>query len=587
MSFNRYYEDEHAYLKEMGEEFSKIYPKLTRYLSSSSNDPDVERILEGFAFLTAKVREKLEDELPELTHSIINLLWPNYLRHIPSLTIMKYKIGNAKITEKSVIKKGLEIDSKPIDNIKCRFKTCFNVNLYPIDMNEPYMESSQKTSKLNIPLHSISKTAISDMKLDNINFYLGGSPLVANTLYLWIFRYLKHIEVELIDEGKSLFLDKKYVQRCGLKKEEEVIPFPKNSFEGYRILQEYFCFPDKFRFVDINFPEGFFAKTKSQNIKIIFHFERLFPQDIQLRGDNIHLYCTPAINLFSLDADPINNDKRRPMYAVVPNSQNDGEYKIFSIDNVSSSSNKSSGFSQKEYNAFESFQHEIERENFGKSVYYKVHVMPGLKTEDIMYYISFIDHDGNNAALSESVSISMSCSNGNLPSNLAPGEINDVTTGSNQSFESITNITKPTVSVPPPMSGALHWLLISNLSLNYTSLTNKESLQTILYAYDYHAHFDVQAERVAKLRQDGLLDVSSKRIDRLFKGLPIRGLRTTIKVKIANFSSEGDMYLFLSSLAEFFRLYSSINSFHELVAYGEENGEEYRWSHMIGQKFLI
>ncbi len=590
MALNRYFQDELAYLREMGEEFSEIYPKLSRYLSDQSNDPDVERILESFAFLTARVRAKIEDELPELTHSVINLLWPNYLRYIPSMTIMEYTPKSGAITEKAVIEKGAEFHADPVEGTSAIFTSCYDVAIYPLQLKEPEMIRSRRASELILPLQTEKDVPVSTIKLDRLTLYLGGAPLVSHSLYLWLFRYLDKIEIRLPSKENSIFIDKQCLKRGGMDKEEEVIPFPKNSFEGYRILQEYFCMAEKFQFVHIDFPKHITDVITDSKMQVVFHFNRSFPQDVQLRHNNIRLFCSPAINLFKRDADPIQFDFRRTRYRLRISGKNPEHFQIFQVNKAIGWSNNDSQGGRKnlrEYPAFESFEHEIERENFGRSIYHKVHIEPALDNEGLMHFISFVDRDDRLSVIgNETVSAEMLVCNGNLPHQLAPGGI-QIASNMVPSWATYNNITKPSLSVPPPMSGSLHWLLISNMSLNYTSLTNKESLQTILNAYDFHAHFDRQAERAGQQRLDAILDIQSRRVDRLFKGLPIRGLQTNITIKESLFASEGDMYLFASALAEFFRLYASINSFHELIVHGVENGEVYKWDPMIGQKMLM
>ncbi len=590
MTSNRYFQDELAYLREMGEEFSEVYPKLSRYLSEQSNDPDVERILESFAFLTARLREKLEDELPELTHSVINLLWPNYLRYIPSMTIMEYTPKEGAITEKAIIHKGAEFNSIPVDNVSITFTSCYDIAVYPLSLDEPKMIRSQRASQLILPLRATGSNLINNIKLDRLTLFLGGAGLVSHSLYLWLFRYLEKIEIHVPSTEKSYFLNKSILKRGGLEKEEEVIPFPKNAFEGYRILQEYFCVPEKLQFVHLDFPKEVIDQIGEGRVDIIFHFNRSFPQDVQLRNNNIRLFCSPAINLFAYDADPIKFDDRRTQYRLRISGKNVDSYQIFQVNKVIGWSTNSSGKGRhnlREYPAFESFEHEIERENFGRSIYHKISIEPSLDNEGLMHFVSFVDRDDRLSRVgNESISAELLVCNGSLPHRLAPGDV-IFSSKESPSWATYKNITKPTLAVPPPMSGALHWLLISNMSLNYTSLTNKDSLRTILNAYDFHAHFDRQAERAGQQRLDSILEIKSKRVDRLFKGLPIRGLQTDITMKESHFASEGDMYLFVSALAEFFRLYVSVNSFHELVVHGSENGEVYRWEPIIGQKILM
>jgi type VI secretion system protein ImpG len=129
---NKYYQDELAYLREMGQEFARANPQGAHFVGEASSDPDVERLLEGFAFLTARLRQKLENELPELTHSLLELLWPHYLRPIPSTTIIQFEALPQAAKEVRTIPRGAELHSIPVDGTPCRFRTVSDVTLAPL-----------------------------------------------------------------------------------------------------------------------------------------------------------------------------------------------------------------------------------------------------------------------------------------------------------------------------------------------------------------------------------------------------------------------------------------------------------------------
>lgn len=127
MKLEDYFRDELSYLRNQGAEFSQIWPQLTRFLSEQSTDPDVERLLEGFAFLSGSLREKIEDEFPELTHGLLNMLWPNYLRSVPSMTIVQFSPKEQSISEAAYISENVLLGAKAIDGLSCQFSTCRDV----------------------------------------------------------------------------------------------------------------------------------------------------------------------------------------------------------------------------------------------------------------------------------------------------------------------------------------------------------------------------------------------------------------------------------------------------------------------------
>jgi type VI secretion system protein ImpG len=180
----------------------------------------------------------------------------------------------------------------------------------------------------------------------------------------------------------------------------------------------------------------------------------------------------------------------------------------------------------------------------------------------------------------------LTCTNRQLPVELGVGDI-CVATDSSPTFASFENITIPSQPLRPVLDGSLLWTLISNLSLNYLSLLSKDALCSVLRAYDFKALVDRQAERVSRLRLNGILNIESMPTDRLIYGMPIRGLKSTITLDQEAFGSEGELFLFGTVLSKFFSLYASINSFHELIVINSTNKEEYSWGIQEGMQPLI
>lgn len=597
MAFNKYFQDELAYLHELGAEFAHHYPKLTRFLSERSNDPDVARLMEGFAFLTGRLRQKIEDELPELTHSLIQLLWPHFLRPVPALTMMEFRPIPHAITEMQKLPKGIELSSEPVNGTRCQFQTCFDVDLYPLIVKGVESERTGVASEVRIPIELCGTASLDKLNMDVLRLHFHGEIHISQILYLWTRRYLSNIRVyvhnELADdegtsrrpeEDKYFDISPENVEPVGFAEQEGLIPYPPNAFPGYRFIQEYFNLPEKFLFVDI---KGFeqLGQYEGQKFTVVLQYERPFGADVRVRDKHIRLHCTPAVNLFQQDADPIRMDNKRVEYRVRPGGKDPSHYEIYSVDNVEGWLPGSGD--RKPYAPFESFEHVIERAQHREEVYYRTRVKPSVTGRGMDHYLSFITA-GEESVLpkTETISLSLTCTNRNLPEQLAPGDIN-IATGESPPFTEFSNITTPTRTVSPPLDGGLHWMLISNMSLNYMSLTNADALKVVLGAYDFHSFYDRQAERAGQQRLQGIKDINVTPVDILDRGLPIRGTRTRIDMQESMFASEGDMYLFASVLSEFFGLYTSINSFHELEVLGLENGELYKWPMRTGFQPMI
>lgn len=581
--------DELIYLREAGKEFARLNPKLSKYLAESSTDPDVERLLEGFAFLTSRVREKIEDDLPELTHSLVQLLWPNFLRAFPPTCLMQFRPIRGALTEAHVIPRGIAMRSRPVEGGACDFRTTADCLVYPVELTDVVHTRTRDRSQLALSFAMLSERRVGSVNFSDLRLWFTGDAIVAQTLYLWCLRYLSTLHFKTSD-GRQVSLPLTGVRAGGLAFDEALLPSASTALDAYRLIQEFFVFPDKFHCVDIAGLAAASAGSEAWQFELNFEFERPLPAQVKLRADNVRLFCSPAVNLFETDAEPIAVDHRQVQYRVRPSGNDRTSCEIFSIDNVVGfrAYEKDRRFEiERTYPAFESFHHEVEMACRREQVYYRQRLTATTDQAGFEHAITFVLHDGEQVVpAEEAMSIRLTCFNRAMATELAVGDI-DLATDSSPSFVQFSNVTRPTAPVYPPVDGALNWNLISNLSLNYMSLLDKNALGLILQIYDYRSLTDRQAERAARLRLDGIRDLRTRPVDVLFKGRPIRGIRSILTLDETCFQSEGEMYLFGSILKEFIAISTTTNSFHELELRGENNGEIYKWPATIGRQPLI
>lgn len=588
MSLKQRFREELSYLRELGREFSEDNPQLARFLGDEAGDPDVERLLEGFAFLTAKLGMKIEDDLPELTHSLLQMLWPNYLRPLPSTTIVRFDPLPQAITEHQVLPKGTRLFSQPVDGIPCEFRTCTEVSLYPLALHSVTDAHSREKSVVRVDLRSLTQQPLNRMGCDQLDFHLSGDSSTALTLYLWMARYLKEINVQI--NGTTQRLSIKDIAFPGFTADEALLPYPRNVFDGYRILQEYFVFAQRFHFFSLTRLSTLWPAVAADQIRFEFHFSRPMPTHIRLCTSDISLFCAPAVNLFRHDAEPIDLDGRTVDRRVNPSGHRPDAYEIFSIDQVTGWHTGEKDHRSEPlrlFTPFESFQHEIEHAQGRTALYYRSRIEESLSREGLMHRMSFVRGDETAyIGRHETASIELTCSNRDLPLALGVGDL-CIATEATPTFATYTNITKPTQPYRPVLDASLHWTLISNLSLNYLSLLSAEPLKAVVRAYDFAALHDLQHARATRKRLDGIGEAVTTPTDLLMKGLPVRGLTTRLKLKQSAFLCEGDLYLFGTVLSHFFALYASINSFHQLEVINTTNNEQYTWPLLTGRQPVI
>ena len=595
MSFNRFYQSELSALRQLGRRFSERNPALAPFLGEAGQDPDVERLLEGFAFLTGRLRQKLADELPELTHSLMHLLWPNYMRPLPSFSILQFEPLQHTCTP-VVVERDTPVESVAIKGERCRFRTCYATQVLPLQLSELEYRPMGGRAMLNLRLEMSAEGSFSEWAFNPLRLHLAGDRHVSQGLYLSLLRHLEGIELVLFDhegapihwaDGRllSLRLDASQVQPLGFDEEHALIPYPMNTFRGYRHLQEYFAFPDKYLFVDVGglavlqtLPTELLKQTRSMALCFELRTREHEPAPPSL--DNVKLYCTPIVNLFKHDAVPIRLDGKRDEYPLVPGEFEKGSAGVFSVDRVTGW--RPGGLGYRAYVPFESFEHEADADGSTQAPSYSIRLRSSVQHGGLDTWLSF---GAGLAQEQETLSVELTCTNHNLPRQLQVGDINQPCEQT-PAFLSFRNICVPTPSFSPPLDQDFLWKLISNLSLNYLSLTDISALKVILETYDMPRYHDRHAQNVSQRRLGALRSVSHEAVDRLHRGLPMRGLRVDLNIDPQGFAGQGDLFLFASALNEFFALYASLNSYHELRVISTQ-GDVYLWPPRKGQQPLL
>ncbi|MFP6860037.1 type VI secretion system baseplate subunit TssF [Pseudomonas sp.] len=596
MSFNHYYQSELTALRQLGKRFAERSPALAPFLGQSGRDPDVERLLEGFAFLTGRLRQKLDDELPELTHSLMHLLWPNYMRPLPAFSMLQFDPLKRPGPALSV-PRNTPVESKPIQGVTCRFRTAYTTEVLPLALNGLDYSVKGDGALLSLRLGMTADGHLGELNLKKLRLHLAGERYISQLLYLSLLRHLGGVQLVLLDAGgkplqdtlgrplDGLNLPNSNVQPVGFAEDEALIPYPLNTFRGYRYLQEYFAFQEKFLFTDIigldvlkRLPED--VLKQARGLELRFDIHKAGVQRIRPTLDNVRLYCTPVVNLFAHDAIPIRLDGKQDQYLLLPSELDSEHCGVFSVDRVTGW--KPGGKGYEEYVPFESFEHDASFDVPLARPHYSVRQQPSLLGDGLETYLSF---GLRNLDQHETLSIELTCTNQNLPRQLGLGDI-CMPSEDTPEFLTFRNISAVTPSYAPPLHRDFLWKLISNMSLNYLSLANVEALKVILETYDLPRYYDQHAEKVSKRLLDGLKSISHQHVDRLHRGLPVRGVRTQLTINPEGYVGEGDLFLFASVLNEFFALYASLNSYHELRVQSTQ-GEVYQWTPRMGQQPLL
>ncbi|HHA1936139.1 TPA: type VI secretion system baseplate subunit TssF [Enterobacter ludwigii] len=588
MSLEHYFRDELSWLRLQGRQFAKSHPELTHFLSEQSTDPDVERLLEGFAFLTGSLRAKIEDEFPELTHGLLTMLWPNYLRPVPSMTIVQFTPKAGALAQPAFLERGCSLDSVAQEATVCHFRTCHDMWIFPATLENVSAHSGTDVSAITLDLTLPVPVTLEQLDLSKLRFYLGGDAWTARELYFWLSDRLAWVELEV--NGTRFRQPASILKTSGFAREEALLPYPGNVYSGYRILQEYFCFPESFLFFHLAGGDWPKQPLAVSSFKLHFGFERPLPPALKIRQDAFMLNCVPAINLFQHDSEPVALTGLQAEYPLRASHSHPESYEIFSVDSVEGWVEGPDGRAHggnRVYQPFESFQHQIERASGRLALYYRLRGREEVSGEGFEHALSFVRGDETVVVgKDETVSVSLTCTNRERAARLKVGDI-CVPTHDTPHFFTFRNITRPTRALRPLLDGSLQWTLISNLSLNYVSLLSRDALTQVLRTYDFPALYDKQAGQASRRRLAGIESIETVPVDRLVRGMPVRGLKSRLSVRQSAFGSEGELYLFSTVLAHFLSLYASVNAFHLLEVYNLDNKECYRWPVQAGQHSMM
>ncbi|GMV97918.1 MAG: hypothetical protein AMXMBFR83_22710 [Phycisphaerae bacterium] len=593
---NTFYQDELNYLREVGPEFARTHPDLARTLGDRGADPDVERILEGVAFLCGRIRQKLDDELPELTAAVMSLLWPHYLRPIPSMTIMEFQPDLEAMQAANTVPAGAEFASVPVDGTRCRYRSTWPTVLRPWVLNEVRLETaSAHPVRLSLSFLVSSKAKIANLDLRRVRLFLAGDVQTAFVLYLLL---CGHVQEVRVSDGsgptRSRVLGPGAIVPAGLDRDEAVLPYPAHSFAGYRLLQEYLTARQRFLFVDlVGLDRACTELELSERVQVDVTFNRRLDSFPLVSREHVRLHCVPAVNLFEHPAEPLRIRHDRSEYLVLPDKSGAADRRHFEIHSIARvcGLTRTDGGAAREYPPFYSFDHGTSRGRGGEDLgpYYHCRTVPNVVTGDPRQgtdvYVSFVSGGGvSRLPDDETISIDLYCTNRHLPAELRAGDITEPTDSSPPNTR-FANLTKPTPTICPPMGRRLQWRLISHMSLNYVSLTDAARFKELLRIYDFHSDYDSQAAAAHQRMLEGILSVRSLFSQRMFHGAPLRGVRVEVDLNEDHFAGEGDAYLFARILDRFFGLYATLNGYSELTARFTRSGNVHsfppRWGEQI------
>lgn len=585
--FAKFYQSELTYLREMGREFAASHPNSAGLLSERSDDPDVERLLEGFAFLSARIRERVDDAVPEVVHGLAELLFPQYVRPLPAMSVIEFKPQIRALRGVRSVPRGRAVGTNPVEGTSCTFQTCYDTDLLPleiIDVEHDEAVAARPTIRIKLRTTEAGRPIIA--REEGIRFFLSGDIALAATLHLWIFRHCKQVEIRCREDKNSprgeplRVLERDKIKPVGLRDDEAVLPWPKFSPEGSRFVQEYFSLPSKYLFFDIRGLED--LEFPGDDIELSFVFER--PPDLPspIGDDSFRLHCTPVVNLFTASAEPVKLDPLLPDQLLRAAGSKPQHMEVYDVDTIVGV--RPGRGNRRSYSNFYGFQHT--RLNHDYDGYYVLRRTRSPLDEGTDTYVRVARPRDNEASDDEeTLSIELLCTNRLLPVELQIGDICKLVRGS--SVPDFSNITSVSAPVRAPLASELQWRLLAHLALNRRRVTQPDTLKLLLSLYNFLAGSGSPAGRANELRVDAIRTTEFEAVTRMLEGAPVRGAETTVELDETRFASIGDAHLFGIVLDELLATYCSINSFHELRVRLHPSKIEFRWDPRNGHHRIL
>jgi type VI secretion system protein ImpG len=577
--FSRHYQGELAFLRAMGKEFAATHPSIAGLLTERGGDPDVERLLEGFAFLTARTRERLEAGVPEIVHDLTEIMVPQYLRPVPAASIVEFTPITGVLRARAHLPAGAEVASVAVDGNSCRFRTSVDLTLVPVSVQDAVLDQAIGASPaIRIQLQAPLAALPSVLQDDGIRFFIHGELPLATTLLLWIGRHLAAAELRAPGSGRTVQLGARSVRLAGGS--IPLFPWPGLAPAGYRSLLEYFTLPQKFLFFDVT---GLSAARDlaEERLELVLRFDRPPELPARIGKDTFRPNCAPVANLFATSGEPVRVEVLGEEHLVRAAGMETRHAEVYSVDSVEGVADVRGV--HRPYAAYSSFGHGAEGR---EARFYRLRRRSSILDDGVDTFVSLGTPRDGGPGGEETLSLQLTCTNRSLPAQLKLGELSVATQSSPTTarFRNVVPVTKP---IRPPLGTELHWRLVAHLASSRASLARPETLQTLLDLYNLPALLDQHSGRANRLRIEGIRGAEATTARRVLGGAVVRGTKVALELDEAHFAGPGDAFLFGEVLDELFASQVGLNGFTEFSARLHPSLREYAWTPRNGTRPLL
>lgn len=610
-----YYERELRFIRRLAGDFAERYPAVAQQLvlgAERADDPHVERLIEAFAMLTARVQLKLDDEYPQITEALLERLFPEFLAPLPAVALLEFELdaGRREATTALTVPRHSLLHTRPVDGVRCFFRTAMDVELWPIAVQsvelvklrrgEPLVPAGASAA-LRIQLGTLGSQSFADLPLDRLRFHLDGESGLTHALYELLFRDPRGLLLRVPGKPETaIALPDGALAPGGFGAEESLLGEGRGARRPLRLLQEFFWFPKKFLFADFTGLDTAGRKLKTRQLELLVLLDQLpLALEGNVEASNFRLGCTPVVNLFPHQAEPIRCEGNLAEYRVQPDLRAPLAYEVHRILAVEGLD--AAGGRPREYRPFYALRHGDPAAE--ALAYWESRRRGSLRKGDegSEVTLSLVDRGRRpRDSAGETLVVRTLCSNRDLPARLAMGDpAGDFSIEGRPGVGRIRTLQKPTPCWRLAPTGAEQWRLLSLLNLNHLSLLREEetagdepdgdsgpgAFRELLQVLDF------SESASTRQRIEGLLDLRARRV---LRKIPVaghrvfaRGLAVTVELDESKYAGSG-VFLFASVLERFFALYASINAFVELTArVRQREGVMKTWPPRAGEKAIL
>jgi type VI secretion system protein ImpG len=593
-----YFERELGMLRRASNEFAERYPKLAGSLLMNGEtcaDPHVERLIQSVALLNARTAKRLDDDYAGFTEALLGVLYPHYLRPIPSCSIARFdNSAEARgAASSAVIPRGTALKSLGSTAPGCKFRTAYDVGVAPVRISTARFDTViHAPSSLPLP-HDITAAiritiactapnrSLAEMRLPVLRVYLDGEASLRATLRDTLFMRTSCACIET--EGQWRMLERIPVRPAGFDDADALLPFGPAEQPAYRLLSEYFAYPEKFDFIDIDLADLLrHAAPGCANVTLHLALNGLRADSSAARvlrtltPDNLLLSCTPIVNLFRHIASPIQITHTRSSYPLLPDALPAQACEVYSVDSVHLLQRVGSRDSiTTEFVPYYSLRH-------GESPKAKGHYWIARRDEELAgsgqaheYLLALIDRDFDPLkAETGTASIGITCTNRDLPHELQGGlPGGDLASESSACNVPIRLLRKPTRSQRLTSARGAQWGLVSHLSLNHRALT-QQGLPAFTAMLRLYALPD---SAVSQRQIDGITGLAHRLgtawLQRGAGMACLHGVDVRVTLDEQAYAGTG-IHIFAQMLDSLLGMYAHLNSYTRLTIVSHATGKE-------------